>query len=336
MNILRALILFTLLFSGLHSEEIVRKIERHIRPGAQGTPTPVDFSVYIIDVLDISDVERTVTVDYIWLMMWNDPRLADGNYEGIKNKLDMTLDDIWHPHVSQVNLKSAQINDRILNVDSDGNVAYRVRQKDTFTVPLNLHRFPFDEQSISLKFMSTHYGQGEISLQWNQERSGYLGDFSIPGWTFKSVSHKPTVMTMKGGNRDLFGIDLQIHLERNSGFYVWKVFVPLSLIVFMAWSVFWIDPANFAGQVAISTSSVITLIAFQLSLTQLLPKISYLTEIDIFVLATSILVFLALGEAIFTARLAKSGKHDISLNIDRWMRYLYPVFFVILLLFVIF
>jgi hypothetical protein len=268
--------------------------------------------------------------------MWNDPRLSDTHYSGEKKKLNLTVEDVWHPHLTQVNVKFSTLKDSILKIDGDGNVAYRVRLNDTFTAPLDLHRFPFDSQHIKLKFLSTLYGTREIDLQWNDERSGHLDHFSLPGWTFKEVSHQFSEMLLKGSIQGYCGIDLNLHLERNSGFYFWKVFVPLSFIAFMAWTVFWIDPANFSGQVAISTSSVITLIAFQLSLTELLPKISYLTEIDVFALATSFLVFLALGEAIFTARLAKMGKHKMSLIIDKWMRCIYPGIFVILLLFMAF
>jgi hypothetical protein len=77
---------------------------------------------------------------------------------------------------------------------------------------------------------------------------------------------------------------------------------------------------------------VITLIAFQLSLTELLPTISYLTRIDIYVLGTSGLVFMALGEAILTARLAKQDKRELSRKIDRIMKIAYPILYLIILI----
>ena len=311
-------------------------IERYIRPDPADKPTPIQQSLYVVDILEINDVERTITLDYVWLQMWNDPRLANANYKGSRSKLDLSIDDIWNPHLARVNLKGSAMLDAILNIDENGNVAYRQRLIDTYTAPLNLRRFPFDKQSLSLKFLSTLYGPDEIELQWNEDRSGHLDSFSLPGWTFEGSKSKIYVQDLRNIDRKLQGFDLHLKLNRQSGFYVWKVFVPLSFIVFMAWTVFWIDPANFPGQIAISTSSVITLIAFQLSLTELLPKISYLTEVDLFALATSFLVFIALGEAILTARLAKIGKHAVSLSLDKWMRIIYPIVFAVLILFIIF
>ena len=54
--------------------------------------------------------------------------------------------------------------------------------------------------------------------------------------------------------------------ERMFGFYFWKLFVPLSLIVAMASIVFWIDPQNLGPQLGVSTASVFTLIAFLISM----------------------------------------------------------------------
>ncbi len=93
-----------------------------------------------------------------------------------------------------------------------------------------------------------------------------------------------------------------LNAEREAGFFVTKVIVPLGLIVFMAATVFWVDPENIGPQLGTSTASVLTLIAFQFSLVRMLPPVSYLTRIDLFVLGAMILVFMTLAEAIYTSR----------------------------------
>ena len=93
------------------------------------------------------------------------------------------------------------------------------------------------------------------------------------------------------------------------------VFLPLTLIVFMAWPVFWIDPSNVGPQFGIATSSVFTLIA-------------YLTRFDQFTLGCTLLVFAALGEAVVAARLARIGREKLALRIDLVTRLVYPVVFV--------
>jgi len=109
--------------------------------------------------------------------------------------------------------------------------------------------------------------------------------------------------------------------------------MPLGLIVFMAWTVFWIDPKHLAPQIGVSTATVFTLIAFQLGLGRFLPRVSYLTRADKFLLGATGLVFLALGEAIMTSKLADSDREKLSRRIDLWSRWTYPALFALLLIF---
>jgi len=58
--------------------------------------------------------------------------------------------------------------------------------------------------------------------------------------------------------------------------------LPLALIVLMAWSVFWIDPALLPTQIGVSTASVFSLIAFRFGTRDLLPPVHYMTRGDFF------------------------------------------------------
>ena len=111
-----------------------------------------------------------------------------------------------------------------------------------------------------------------------------------------------------------------------------KVILPVSLIVFMAWTVFWINPENIGPQLAVSTASVLTLIAFQFSLVGMLPRVSYLTRVDLFLFGATMLVFLALGEAVFTSRIARADPASKAQTIDFHARWSYALLFVLLLI----
>ena len=99
----------------------------------------------------------------------------------------------------------------------------------------------------------------------------------------------------------------------------------------MAWTVFWVDPENVGPQLGISTASVLTLIAFQFSLVRMLPRVSYLTRIDLFLLGATVLVFLALGGSVLTSKFARAGELAKAQKIDRHARWAYTLLFAILL-----
>jgi hypothetical protein len=105
----------------------------------------------------------------------------------------------------------------------------------------------------------------------------------------------------------------------------------MGLIVFMAWTVFWLDPSQLGPQLGVATASVISFVAFQIKLQEMLPGVDYLTRMDRYILGATILVFLAFGEAILTGGLAAKGRADLSRRIDRWSRWVYVILFGVLI-----
>jgi gamma-aminobutyric acid receptor subunit beta len=58
------------------------------------------------------------------------------------------------------------------------------------------------------------------------------------------------------------------------------------------------------------------------------PKLPYLTRLDAFILASSILVFLSLIEVMLTTKLATDNRIDLARTIDRRCRIFFPLVFI--------
>ncbi len=113
------------------------------------------------------------------------------------------------------------------------------------------------------------------------------------------------------------------------------MFLPLLLIVFISWGVFWIDPELVAAQISLGAISMLNLIEHQFAVRHLLPRISFLTRAHKFALASALLVFLALVEAILTAWLFHRGKTHMARAVDRSTRWAFPAVFAAMVLFVL-
>jgi cadmium resistance protein CadD (predicted permease) len=96
----------------------------------------------------------------------------------------------------------------------------------------------------------------------------------------------------------------------------------------MSWAVFWVNPQNLSPQLQLAGTSMLTLIAYQFTVNDLLPRVGYLTSMDQYVLSSSLLVFLALVEALITGRLASTGRAAAAEMLDRVSRWLFPVTYV--------
>ena len=107
--------------------------------------------------------------------------------------------------------------------------------------------------------------------------------------------------------------------------------MPLVLIIFMSWAVFWINPKEAGTQIGVSTASMLTLIAYRFTVDLLVPKVSYMTRLDIFILGSTFLVFLSLLQVIITSTLMRNGRDVLSLRIDNFSKFIFPVLFAFIL-----
>ena len=128
------------------------------------------------------------------------------------------------------------------------------------------------------------------------------------------------------------GFALHFEAKRNTGYFIIKVIIPLILIVAMSWVVFWIDPTESGTQITVAITTMLTLIAYRFAIDVNLPKVSYLTRMDYFILLSTILVYASLIEVIITSTFAKNEKLSQARALDRQMRLLFPLAFCILAL----
>jgi len=105
------------------------------------------------------------------------------------------------------------------------------------------------------------------------------------------------------------------------------------MIVMMSWVVFWIDPKAAGTQISVSMTSMLTLIAYRFAVGADLPKVSYLTRLDGFILLSTILVFTSLVEVLLTSTLAQGDSLAMARRIDLWARLIFPVAFTLLSLY---
>jgi cadmium resistance protein CadD (predicted permease) len=81
-------------------------------------------------------------------------------------------------------------------------------------------------------------------------------------------------------------------------------------------------------QISVAVTSMLTLIAYRFAIGSEVPKLPYLTRLDAFILASSLLVFLSLIEVMLTTKLATDNRTDLARLIDRRCRIFFPLAFV--------
>lgn len=301
------------------------------RPHPEGTPTAVTVAVFFVDVKAIANAEQSFTADFYLLAEWRDPRLAAGALGASLAGCRLKLDEVWHPGLAVVNQRFLRKSyPEAVVVDEAGAVRYQQRLFGQLSSPLDLRDFPFDRQRLPIDLVAVGHSPQQVAFSVG-ERTGRRESFSVAGWSLELAEPRVEAEYVRAVDRRLAAVRFTLDAERHFEYYLWKMLVPLSLIIFMAWTVFWIEPKNVGPQIGISTATVFTLIAFQFSLGRLLPPVSYLTRADKFLLGATLLVFAALGEAILTGKLADTEREETARRVDRWARWIYAALFVVLI-----
>ncbi len=302
------------------------------RPDPEGTPTEITIGAYLVDLFAINDAEQTFSADLFFMMRWRDERLLSVEGRSLAG-CRIPLESVWAPRVWVINERQLRRSlEDLVVIGPDGVAQYQQRFQGVLTNRLDLRDFPMDTQTLAMQIVLGRVGTEEISFV-RDERTGSAGEFSIADWTVVggSVAYEP--FRLATSDQDIPQVTYRVEVRRNRAYYAQKVFLPLILIVCMSWAVFWIDPKLVPPQVGISTSAVLTLIAFLFSLAYTLPRLSYLTRADRFVMGATVLVFFAFGEALLSTGLAGRGREETALRIDRGSRIVFPAAFAAILLY---
>ena len=298
-----------------------------IRPDPPGIPSEIGIGLGLTDLSSIDDVNQTITLDALLTLQWTDHRL-DG---AAGCRFDPSA--IWTPDIQLINSAATQARrpPQAL-VKPDGRVISTIRYAATIASTANISKFPFDERTIVLQLASLRYDKADLAIRVIPEWTGRLPEVTIPDWTIGEPSATVTEINMPRVDRTIPVFEFRIPASRLADYYIYKFVFPLCLIVMMSWAVFWVNPQKLSPQLQLAGTSMLTLIAYQFTVNELLPRVGYLTSMDQYVLSSSLLVFLALVEALITGRLAATGRAATAERLDRASRWLFPVAYLVIIL----
>ena len=101
-------------------------------------------------------------------------------------------------------------------------------------------------------------------------------------------------------------LDIEITIERNFQHYLWKIMLPVFLILCVAWYVLWIPTEKYEARLNTSIIALLALIAYNFVFQDDIPKLEYLTDMDKFILLSYIFccipVFLSIAFSKFISK----------------------------------
>ena len=309
-----------------------------IGPPNPNGPSIVGVGFHVNDIRGIDPVTNQFEFRGYIRVLWCDPRLSfDPETEGRSERIFMgeraerERTQMWFPAGYPVNqVGELSTSERILRIRHDGTVEQTINVSVPLATQFDLRRFPFDRQTLELQVESFAWDRDHLQFLHDETISGFSEGIAIPEWNIEAVIGQVKDVPVMRSDTPFARYFLEIEITRKPGFYLWKVFLPLVLIVALSWSVFWMTDERFSSRSRISSTGVLTIVAYQFVFAKDLPRLGYLTLLDQIMIGSFILLAVTVFESLLVDRASQTDPLK-AIQIDRTSRWLFPVVYAALL-----
>ena len=171
-------------------------------------------------------------------------------------------------------------------------IKYTSNSTYTFKNKFNLKSFPFDKQKVKIYLYNERHNINHFKAllsDYTEKRALEFKELNnVEGWNIVDVKTSYEFHKDPNVDDDHDGISVIFELERKSGYYIFKVILPIILILIVCWSAVWINPKEIESRLTITIVCLLSLIAYNFVIDSEMPKLEYLTIMDYIVLISYI------------------------------------------------
>ena len=206
----------------------------------------------------------------------------------------------------------------------------------------DLKKFPFDEQELKIEFYPPY------SIDYNDDRNypkpfvtlfqtrsnvyldieKYKNNNYLKEWTVvntKVENYIKREKTTSNFEKDKIvelvedRINVSLIVKRNINYFIFKIIIPVFLILTISWSVMWIPPNQVESRLTTSIVALLALIAYNFVFNEDIPKLSYLTSLDRYILLSYLFCAIPTFLTVYFSRITKKD-YKIALEINKKSR----------------
>lgn len=299
-------------------------------------PVVVRASFHLRDLNDVDDEAETFEFGGVLTLTWQDPRQAFDPAEiGVDEKVYLgayQFNEVftgWFPQVVLVNESGLyEKHGTVLRVRADGTITLLETVHAVGEADLQLRRYPFDRQRLNATFEVLGFDSSEVVLQAESETHGSLNEpVEVPQWALTGISastrDRQAPYAGRKGTASVYVVSMDV--ERQSFFMIRLVVFPLILIVMLSWSVFWMDRSSLGDRISVSFIGILTAVAYQTVVSEILPQISYMTLMHGFLNLSFIIMCATVVINLVVSKLDQAGKPEAGNRVDRRSRWIFPL-----------
>ena len=308
-----------------------------LAPPKEAGPVVVRARFEFHDILEIDDELEAFEFSGVLTLTWKDPRQAfEPAVAGVDEKVfqgSYQFNEIspgWYPQVVLVNESGLyQTSGVVLRIRPDGASTLTETITAAAEVDLEMRRFPFDRHRLVAVFEVLGFDRDEVKME---VASGYesslLGsDVRVPQWTTtgSGMSTLDRSASYAGRRGVSSAFVASVEVERDSFYMNRLVIIPLTVIVLLSFSVFWMDRSSLGDRTGVSFIGILTGVTYQVLVSDSMPHISYFTLMHAFLSLSFITMCATVVVNLVVGALDQRGKHELGDHVDHRCRWAFPL-----------
>jgi hypothetical protein len=222
-------------------------------------------------------------------------------------------------------------------IDKGNERFYRIQAN--LNSPVNLKKFPFDEQQMQIILEDKRDTIEELIYLPLEEETGVDSSIVFTGWNIKDLNVSIKEHYYPVYNETYSQYVLTIPIIRILVSSIIKTFLPIAFIILVMLSSFVLDPDKITTRLAMVGSALVASVMFHVSLANQIPAVGYLTFADKFMVLSYFVILLSFVFNVILLELNERKKEEIVKKFHSYTEFtmfiLVPLLYILLFIFFI-
>lgn len=211
-------------------------------------------------------------------------------------------------------------------IEPSGKITIYRKFTGTFQAPeFDFSKYPFDDQTLYIHLDSL-LPLDSIVISPLTHFSGLGDKLGEEAWIL-TTDGPITSEQLSSFGQTISRLSLPINMKRHLTYYVFKIFIPLGIIILVSWFTFFLE--DYVKRIDISAGNLLLFVAYNFSVSSDLPHLGYITFLESIMLITFLLSGMTVLINVIFKNLQRRGKMKRLAYLDILSVWAYPLLYII-------